>query len=571
MESIFVEISLSIIVATIFAIIARALRLPLILAYILAGVMVGPVGLNLISLPDLLHGLSAFGVAFLLFLIGLELDIKRLREIGKTSTLLGAGQILLTGLCSFFVLKLAGVPNLPTLYATIALTFSSTIIVVKLLSEQKAQASLFGRLSIGVLLVQDFVAILVLIVLAGIGDANSTNEVVGTQLIYTLAKGSMLFVFTALMSRYVLPHIFAFLARSDELLFLASISWAFFFSLFAAAIGFSIEIGAFLAGIALASVPYNLEIAGRVRNLRDFFITIFFVALGTQLTTGAITDHLGLFFVLTIFVLIAKPLLVIMLMGFFGYHRRTGFLVGSTLPQISEFSFILMALGAQLGHVPQEYVSLITAIGVVTIALSSFLFTNAERLYGHLAPALKVFQRENIIEQIDLPKMPSNHIILVGVHRTGRAILESLKKLRMPVVVVDFDPQIVKTLTAEGIPTVYGELSDFELLERLNIKDARMIITTVPDIQDNLRLLQNLRRLGLSVPAYVTGFTPLDALELYEAGATYVILPHHITGKHIAILLETVIDREKSISTQRAEHIAELREKYSIVINGTHA
>lgn len=569
MESVFFEISLSIIIATIFAVVARALRQPLILAYILAGVVIGPFGFHLITTPDILHGFSAFGVAFLLFLIGLELDINRLKEIGKTSAILGVGQIIFTAACSFALLKLFSVPNIPALYATIALTFSSTVIIVKLLSERKDQSSLYGRLSIGMLLVQDFVAIFLLIILAGIGDASATNIPISVELIYTLAKGALLFVFTALMSRYVLPPIFGFLARSDELLFLASIAWAFFFALFSAAIGFSIEIGAFLAGIALASVPYNLEISGRVRNLRDFFITIFFVSLGTQITGGAITNHLWLFIGLTVFVLFLKPLIVMVLMGLFGYHRRTGFLVGATLAQISEFSFILMALGATLGHVSQEYVSLITAVGVITIALSSYIFTHAEHLYERVAPMLKIFQRTHIQEPTELRNIPSGHIILVGVHRTGKAILDAVKKLKVPVVVVDFDPRTVKRLQHEKINAVYGELGDFELLERLNVQEARMIITTVPNVQDNIRLLQNLKRLNLSVPAYVTGFTPLDALELYQQGATYVILPHHIAGKHLAMLLESVLMQSGSVSVDRAEHIAELKEQYGFVLKHT--
>ncbi|MFA6511963.1 MAG: cation:proton antiporter [Patescibacteria group bacterium] len=564
METIFLEITLSIIVATIFAVVARVLRQPLILAYILAGVFLGPLVLNLISLPDILNSLSALGVAFLLFLIGLELDVRRLKEIGKTSAIIGAGQILFTAAIAFGVLILLGIDAIPALYASIALTLSSTIIVVKLLSEKRALTSLYGRISIGILLVQDFVAILILIILAGVGDAE--GGLFGAAMIFTLAKGAMLFVFTALLSRYILPPIFSYLARSDELLFLASISWAFIFSIFAAAIGFSVEIGAFLAGIALASVPYHLEIAGRVKNLRDFFITMFFVSLGTHLTVAALSTHFGLFVALSFFVLIGNPLIIMIIMGLLGYHRRTAFFTGITVAQISEFSLILMAIGARLGHVSDDMVALVTAIGVVTIALSAYMFAHAERLYRILSPFLRVFQRTKVQEPTELSKELSGHVILVGVHRIGKAILDSLRRTKVPVIVIDFDPQVVRELTKLKIPVMYGDLSDSELLDRVNITEARMIITTVPDVQDNIRLLQNIKRLKLKIPTYLSAFSPLDALDLYEHGAAYVILPHHIAGKHLGLMLESQLMNSGNISVDRAEHIAELKERYGFIL-----
>lgn len=567
MESIFFEITLSIIVATIFAIIARVLKQPLVLAYIVAGIFIGPLGLNLIRFPDMLNTFSELGVAFLLFMIGLELDLRRIREIGKASMVIGMGQIIFTALVSYILLTLFGISTVPSLYAAIALTFSSTIIVVKLLSEKRALNSLYGRLSIGILLVQDFVAILLLTVLAGIGDAG--EAVINAQIIFTLAKGGIFFLLTILMSRYILPPIFSFLARSDELLFLASVSWAFLFSIFAFTVGFSIEIGAFLAGIALASVPYNMEIAGRVKTLRDFFITIFFIALGTQITFAALSAHLGMFIGLSLFVLIGNPLIVMVLMGLLGYHRRTAFFVGVTVSQISEFSLILMAVGARLGHFSAEFVSVVTAIGVVTIGLSTYLFANAERLYRLLSPALRIFQRKNVQEEDSLRTPLSGHVILVGVHRIGKKILDSLLKLKVQVVVVDFDPKVVKTLRRKGIHVLYGDLSDSELLERLNIREARMIITTVPDTNDNLRLLQNLKRMDVKVPTYLTGFSPVEALELYENGATYVIIPHFLTGQHMSILLEEVLINSNELAMKRAEHIAELKERYgSLITNG---
>jgi Kef-type K+ transport system membrane component KefB/voltage-gated potassium channel Kch len=539
---------------------------PLILAYILAGVLLGPLVFNIITLPDLLNSLSAIGVAFLLFLIGLQLDVRRMREIGKPSLILGIGQILFTAAISFLLLLFFHIDPVPALYGAIALTFSSTIIVVKLLSEKAALNSLFGRLSIGMLLVQDFVAMLILIVLAGIGDPEAGTAVVGSGIVFTLAKGALLFLFTAIMSRYILPPIFAYLARNDELLFLAAVSWSFLYAIFAAAIGFSIEIGAFLAGIALASVPYNLEIAGRVKNLRDFFITIFFVALGTQLTLSAISAHLGLLIVLSLFVLIGNPLIVMMLMGMLGYHRRTGFFTGVTVAQISEFSLILIAIGVRLGHVSQELASVITAIGIITIALSAYLVSNMERLYTALNPFLKVFQRGKIQEEVSLSELPAGHVILVGVRRTGRKVLDSLTKLGAKVICIDFDPQVVKALQKEGVTVVYGDLSDVDLLERVNVSEARMIITTVPDTTDTLRLLQNLKRKGLNVPTYLMAFSPTDAVELYENGASYVIIPQELTGAHMGVLLEEVLMRNGSASTQRAEHLAELRERYGFMM-----
>src|SRR3989339_616412 len=480
LERLFLDISAIVVVATLLGLLARWLKQPLILGYVLAGIILGPSLFGFISEPQVIGVLSSFGIAFLLFLVGLELDLSKLKVIGRPSLLLGFGQVLFTAVVGFGIIRFFGFDSLPAIYIAIALTFSSTIIVVKLLSERQALESLYGRLAIGMLLMQDFIAIFALIILSGFagGQVPTTAE-----LAFILLKGAGLIMLALLSGRFILPHLFMKLARSSELLLLSSIAWCFGFALVAVVGGFSLEIGAFLAGLALARLPYHLEIVGRVRSLRDFFITIFFVLLGSQLLFANLTAMAWPFIILSLFVLVGNPLIVMVIMGLMGYTKRTGFLVGLTVAQISEFSLILMHLGYRLGHVNTSEVALVTLIGITTITLSSYLIT-------------------------------------------------------------------------------YGDMSDPEIYDRAQLKTAKIVISTVPDINSNQLLLQETKRRGLSVPIYVTADTWQDTENLYSAGADYVVFPHYLSGEYMSTLLKQLNSNPAATAQERERHLKDLHHHY---------
>lgn len=527
-----IELSIVIIIVATLGILASLLRQPLLLAYLATGAVIGYFGFLHVANQEFFRVFSDLGIMFLLFLIGLEINYTSLRLVGKTSLIIGTGQILFTSLAGFGISKLLGFELLPALYIAIALTFSSTIIVIKILSDKKDLNSLYGKISIGVLLVQDFVAIVVLVALAGIQN----GEFLVMPLVWTVAEGIGLFILMLWLGRNIMPKIFDIIAHSQELLFIASLAWVFLIVAVVSRIGFSIEIGGFLAGLALANSSEHFQIAHRIKSLRDFFILIFFVILGSSLPLSHFEGLWVAIGALSLFVLIGNPLIVMMLMGLMGYRARTSLFTGLTVAQISEFSLILAAVGFKTGHIPEKVVALITAVGIITITLSSYLMTHSERVFKLLEKYLRIFERTNAIKEA-LPGTPQKPIILIGFQRTGKSIATELPKDEF--LVIDFDPEIIQNLRKNNIACVFGDMRDPLVLEEAGIKKARTIISVNPDVEDNLMLLdyckKHKKQGGVIIVRARTNF---EAELLYQAGAHYVILPHFTTGQFIGKIIK---------------------------------
>lgn len=561
MQEVFWEIGIVIITAATLAILAKALRQPRILTYIIVGIILGPLIFGVIKNRETMDNLATLGITFLLFLVGLELDLRKLKEVGKTALITSLGHMVFTGGLGYLIALSFGFTPLESIYISLALVFSSTVIVVKLLSEKHEIDSLYGRIAVGFLLIQDLVAILALLFLAAF-HLNGSAILTFSSLGLTLLKGIFLFLLIILASKYILPYIFKFVARSSELLFLTSISWCFLITLIAAGSGLSIEIGAFLAGVSLASLPYNLEIIARVKSLRDFFIILFFVTLGMQVVFNVSTADLARFIVLSLFVLIGNPLVILFLMGILGYKRRTSFLTSISIAQISEFSFIIVALGHKIGHLSPGIVSLVILIGVATISCSSYLITYSDSLYKVLSPFLVIFELRKGVkkdEKIYLPQKLNRHIIVVGYHRIGRTVVETLKKMGSNLLVVDFDPRKIKQLEKEKIPHIYGDITDPDILEHIGLENASMVISTVPKREDDLFIIQKSKEARKDITVFATADHVEEALELYDAGADYVILPHILGGKHAALLIEKMNGSLEKLIAARKRHIKELK------------
>lgn len=488
--------------------------------------------------------MGEFGIAFLLFMLGLELRIDQLKSIGKSAFFIGVGQIILTFITGYFLAIFLGFSQAVSFYLGIVLTFSSTIIIVKLLSDKKDLHSLYGKISIGILLVQDVLAILTLIVLSGFSSGFNFEGI--TVKSFSLLAGilalKMIFIFGLViyLGRSVFPKFIDRIAKSSELLFLVSIAWVFGMTALVSSplVGFSIEIGGLLAGLALANSLENLQIIARVKALRDFFITLFFVFLGTQMVFVDVGKILLPAILFSAVVIVLKPLLAISVMGALGYRKRTSFLTGVTLGQISEFSLIIIFLGNKLGHVENEVISLVTLIGIITFTISSYAILNAKNLFFIFSPHLNIFQRKvPRKEKIGEDNQFKNHIVLIGAHRVGQSILDSIGQ-EEKVVVVDFDPDIVKKVKEKNIDSFFGDVTDLEIQDVANIKDAKIVISTVPDIDDNLALLKRLKNKNHSLKVIIVAYDILDAKILYKAGADYVVLPHLAGGRQIAKILK---------------------------------
>ena len=352
----------------------------------------------------------------------------------------------------------------------------------------------------------------------------------------TVAKAAVLFGAMLFLGRAVMPYLFDRIAHSHELLFLTSLAWMFLMAILVSRLGFSVEIAGFLAGLALANSAEHYQIASRIRPLRDFFILLFFVTLGISASSVGFQGLTTSVLVLSVFVLIGNPLIVFILMGLMGYRRRTTFFTGVTVAQVSEFSLILAVLGLKLGHLTQDAVALVTAVGLVTIALSTYMILHAENLFRRLSGALKVFERQVPRDDSSGETTYNQPIILIGCHRTGESMLGALPKDK--VLVLDFDPEVARRIRATGVDYLFGDITDEEIFERANVRSSKLVISTSPDYEDNRLLLRELTGLGVKRPKVVVrAETEREAKTLYAEGADYVLFPHITSGYYLGRLV----------------------------------
>jgi Kef-type K+ transport system membrane component KefB/Trk K+ transport system NAD-binding subunit len=537
--SAYIDVGIVFIGATLLALLAHFLKQPLILGYMAAGLVLGPNALGIVSDHATIAFLAELGIAMLLFIVGLELDIRKLRDLGGVVFAAGIGQVVFTTIFGYLLAAVLGFTPLVAAIISIALTFSSTAIVVKLYADRNELETLHGRIALGILLVQDFVAVLLLAFLPSL-DAQAGLPGIGT--ILSFLKGLGLLIATFLLSKLVLRPFFRAAARSTELLFVAAISWLFLYIIAAHAFSFSIAIGAFLAGASLASLPYSSEIRNKTKPLRDFFVTVFFIGLGMQLGISHIGDVIVPAAVLSLFVLIGNPLIVMAIMFLFGFKAKTSFLASVAVAQISEFSIVFMVLAQRLGLVDERMVALTAFVAMVTITASTYGIMNGSKLYKRLAQTLKPFERL-ALRRIKVRAPAAWHhyrTILLGCNRMGHAIKDVLVNEGHTPLVVDLDPEVVARVSKEGLPALYGDASDPETLDELDLQHTQLVISTIPNAEDSRLLVDKIRASNRRACIICTANSPEQALGLYKSGADYVIVPRELSGAHISLLLQNV-------------------------------
>jgi Kef-type K+ transport system membrane component KefB len=560
MENLFVELTVVLVLAGGCALLVSFLKQPSIMAYILAGLILGPFGYWRLHQGETLHALSQIGITLLLFMVGMELDVTQLKKIGRRALLAGVGQVLITTLIGFLVSLALHFSVLTALYIGLALTFSSTIIVVKLLTEKRDLQSLYGRLVVGIFLTQDFIALVILMILSSGNDAGSLGLPLWGQIAFTLLKGLLLVLAISGLSTYVFPRLLKIVGKSDELLLVFSLAWALGFAVFVQlpAIGFTLEIGGFLAGLALSSSSLHHEISARIRSLRDFFIMIFFIVLGSQVSFVGLTTMLLPALLLSAFVLIGNPLIVLIILSLLGYKPRTAFFAGITVGQVSEFSLILIALGTKLGHVSPEVTSLITLIAIITIAFSSYGIMHAEKAYTWLSGLLAWFDfTGGSAEHHQKESELKHHIVLLGVHRTGKELAESFLKQREKFVIVDFNPDVAEHYARQGVQVICGDASDPYIQDLAGFRHARMIVSTLPELHDNLGVVESVRNQKIKAKLIIMAQNEEDARALYKHKVDYVLLPHYINGLHLSKILKHP-NPHQHLTSLRTQHLRAL-------------
>lgn len=546
-ESAFIEFSMLLAISALVGFIAVQLKQPLIVAFIAVGIMVGPSVLGLVSLTEEIDLLAHLGIAILLFVVGLKLDLHIIRTMGVVALFTGLGQVIFTSLIGFFIGLMLGLDTIGAIYVAVALTFSSTIIIVKLLSDKRELDALHGRVAIGFLIVQDIVVILAMIALTAMGQAQSLSGL-GFEALMVLLKGALMLAVVALLMRYVIPGLLTKLAHSAELLILFAIAWALFGASAGKLLGFSQEVGAFLAGVSLASSHYRELIGARLVSLRDFLLLFFFISLGASLELSTLGAQIWPAIVFSLFILVGNPLIVMAIMGYMGYRKRTGFLAGLTVAQISEFSLILAALGFNLGHLDKETVGLVTLVGLITISISTYLILYSHSIYARISPMLSVFERKNPYREQALDEMdPSDKtdVIVFGLGRLGMVVAQSLQQKGLRVLGVDFDPEFVQRSAQHQIPTRYGDAEDPEFISSLPLREAHWVVGTLRHKAVNLSLLKTLQADDYAGRTALAAENAEIKQSLLDAGVDIVLVPYEDAGLEAA---SRIIEYDKKIT-----------------------
>lgn len=515
----FYEFTIILALATLLGGLGLMLKQPLIVMFLALGVIVSPSVLDIVKSPEKIHLLAEIGISVLLFIVGLKLDLRIIKAVGKTALLTGLGQVFFTSLFGYFIGLLLGFSALHSFYIAVALTFSSTIIIVKLLSDKKEIDSLHGQIAIGFLIVQDIVVILMMTILSAFQKGIETS--LSEDILITLIAGFGLLGFTFLAMKWIIPRLSAFLAKSQELLTLFAIAWAVTFASVGELIGFSSEVGAFLAGMSLASSSFKDVISTRLTTLRDFLLLFFFVNLGSNLDLSIIGSQLYSALTFSIFVLIGNPLIVLIIMGIMGYRKRTSFLAGLTVAQISEFSLIFAGMGLAVGHITNEVVGLITLVGLITIGLSTYLILYSHQIYELLSSALNIFQRSK--DYTEMENIHDGHkqydVLIIGLGRFGRRLAEMLDAHPgITYLGVDFDPSVIREWTENGKEIIYGDMEDPDLLEQIPYDKSKIIISSVASNELSQQLKKILERNQYKGKLFVTAPTDKDYNLLRDHG-----------------------------------------------------
>ncbi|WP_420390222.1 cation:proton antiporter [Marinobacter sp.] len=550
-QSSFTEVAALLVLAAFMGFIGLLLRQPLIVSFIAVGLIAGPSILDIVHSREQIELLSELGIAVLLFLVGIKLDVKLIRSIGGVSVLTGLGQVAFTSILGYFIGLAIGLDSITSTYVAVALTFSSTIIIVKLLSDKREIDSLHGQIALGFLIVQDLVVVMAMIVLAAIGIGTGHDPDSIASIWYVAMSGLGLLLFVILFVRYIADPLTEKLAKAPELLVVYALAQAALFAAIGDSVGLGKEVGGLLAGVALASTPYRESIAARLAPLRDFLLLFFFIALGAQLDLSLLGTHIPGAILFSLFVLIGNPLIVILIMGGMGYRKRTSFLAGLTVAQISEFSLIFIGMGIGLGHLQQDVLGLVTLVGIITIAASTYMITYSHQLYGLFEPLLGRFERSGTPREQSAEQQTGGHyqVIIFGLGRLGKAIATRLKAKGVTVLGLDFNPIAIKHSNYLGLDTEYGDVTDAEFVTELPLRQAKWVVSAIPHHQTGLTsedmrktLVQLTRAAGFTGQLATVSQSRMETEELKRLGVDLVLEPFQDAADRASELLLESLD-----------------------------
>lgn len=558
--TIFLGLSVIIVFGVLIAFIMRIIGQPLIIGHIITGMIIGPSVIRFVHSPEIFSAFSEIGITLLLFIIGLGLNPQVIREVGRVAAVVGLIQVAATTALGYAGGLALGLGGRSALLLGVALSFSSTIIILKLLADKKEQMRLYGKMAIGITLVQDIVATLALLILSA-KKANTDFSVHSFGLL--AVKGIAIAYGLFFITRYVLPHMQRIIAGNQEFLFMFSIGCGFGSAALFQAIGFSQEVGALLAGVMLASLPYSPEVASRLRPLRDFFVVLFFVTLGAGLQFHGISHVLPTIIFGVVVAAVVKPLIALITLGFMGYTKRTSFKAALTSGQVSEFSIVFIVLSVKQGLANSQIVTTVTVVALISIAISSYLITYLDKVYQLLEERLGLFERRKTRHEHD--HQEHYDLVLFGYQKGGHEFLRVFQQLKKSYIVVDYDPDMIDAMERKGVKHFYGDASDAELLEEIKLPEAKLIVSMISDHQASLFLLHYLEKHNPDAVIIALSETPARAIELYHHGASYVMLPHYLGSEKISAFIKKAGLRKNEFKKIRAKHLQYLEAQIALL------
>lgn len=581
--NLFLQMGIIIIAASLFGYLAKKLKQPLIVGYIIAGILLRPLFVNVFRISlDEISILAEIGIAFMLFIVGMELNFKKLSSVRNVAVFGGIISTFLVFLLAFFIALLLGFDIAVSIYLGVIFSFSSTMIILKLLSDNNELDTIHSRIIVGILLIQDVIAIIVTPLLSELGDV----ALIGIGL--NLLKVGLFLGIVYLVSLLIKSPIFKEIASNQELLVIGSVAVSFLFSLIAlnmgnimvwignifgitalqeASSGLSIAVGAFMGGVVLANLPYAYEIIGRINPLKDFFGCIFFVSLGLELSFMELGNMIKPMIVMLLFTLLIKPLVNLLVIGAFGYGKKISFQVANPMVQVSEFGLILAMQGLSLGIINRDAYSVVIGSTIIGAIITPYVYNNSNWIYKKISGAFSFLDKRLSKDLENLQNLPKNmapQVLLCGCNRTGYPLLKKAKELGKSVLVVDYNPNVIERLVKEDVVAIYGDATDSEILDRIDFSKLELFISTSPDLDDNLFLLKEVRKRNKKSIVFLTASDVDEALLLYEKGSDYVIVPHFLGGSHTSLLLERFSNDSEGLAEHRMQHIQELLERKSL-------
>lgn len=529
------DFALVILTATVLGFLARKTNQPTIIAYIATGLVLGPVMFDVIGESQLVTLMSELGIALLLFLLGIEMNIDDIREILRPVINIAVLQTVLQTALAFIIPLMLGFTMQETVIIALCTVFGATPVIVKLLTDKDEASTLPGKIDIGVLILQD---IYLVVILALFSSGTLSNP---AQIGFTLAKIFVLMsavgALSLVSSRYILPVLFSRVANNKHAFFIHGLAWAFLFISLTAELNLSIEVGAFLAGLGLGQIPYREELKERIRPITDFFMVIFFSSIGLSLTADNLTAYWVEAVIASVLLMIGNFLIMFYLIDREKFTPETSFLGSLNMTQVSEFSLVVGAIAVTQGYIPGDILGYLSMMALITMTVSSYLINYNREIYEKVEHLLQRFESEKK-QDVEVERY-RDHAVIIGYNSVVRRIMPIIKESYGDVIVVDKDSGNTEELANENFEYIYGNFSHGEIRKASGLQDAAFVLSMAGDEKVNHHVLSDT---GRETTVFLEAGSFEEAAELYDRGAEYVMLENVLTADKMADYLELYIE-----------------------------